>query len=80
MLDPRTELAILCSVGILALLFEQPMALLGLLAVVAAPQFKLLGQPKILLGMLLFIWGTSCSQAIFFDGFPKFMCNGQRWF
>ena len=71
MLDPRTELAILCTVGILALLFEQPMALLSLLIVVVVPQMRAVIQPKILITMTVFLWGTAFSQAIFYDGFPK---------
>ena len=71
MLDPRTELAILFSVGILAIVFDQPMALFALFLVVFLSGIRLFFRPKLFLSLVVLIWGTAFSQAIFYDGFPK---------
>ena len=71
MLDPRTELAVLFSVGTLAIVFDQPGALFALFALVALSVAKLFIRPKLFLSVVVLIWGTAFSQAIFYDGFPK---------
>ena len=74
-MDPRTRLALLACVGVLALCLDRPASLallcgaclLPLAALDLPPRVRALG----LLSLLGMVWGTVLSQGLFYDELPR---------